>query len=158
MGWSSSTGPGREEASGHSTEGRTPRDKALLDSGRKGKNFRERMKLQVCGESGKERECTVSGAWVHLHSVTDSLRNLLLRLADVIQWEGDSQAGSLGASDQCASPHRPLKPSLGYCPASWKSGKVGKSLTGIKGSPSCSSWIACFAHHAHHGSLALVLV
>lgn len=36
------------------------------------------------------------GPWVHLQSVTDSLRNLLVRLADVIQWEGDSRAGKSG--------------------------------------------------------------
>lgn len=134
-------------------EGRKLRGTALrvglqgtrLDSGRKGKNFRERTKLQASGESGKEGECTVRGAWVHLHSVTDSLRNLLVRFADVIQWEGDSWAGSLGASDEGTSPNRP-HPLWDTAPPPGRAARVNHS----QGSRD--------PHHAHHGSLVLPIM
>lgn len=69
------------------------------------------MKLQ--GLRNQDRRESVWSGWSWVGDlgpsalVTDSLRNLLARLADMIQWEGGSHARSLGASDQCASPNSP---------------------------------------------------
>lgn len=87
----------------------------------------------------------VRGPWVHLHSVTDSLRNLLVRLADMIQWEGGSWAGSLGTSDQCAGPNSP-HPLWDTALPPGRSARVSHS----QGSRD--------PHHAYQGSLALLIM
>lgn len=96
-------------------------------------------------ESGQEGECMVRGPWVHLHSVADSLRNLLVRLADMIRWKGGSWAGSLGASDQCASPNSP-HPLWDTALPPGRAARVSHS----QGSRN--------PHRAHHGSLLALLI